>query len=107
MEDRDLLTSYAGFLALLANVIGRPDESLPIVQDMFAYGLENPPPLSFPDAPLAGPMMPILVWCIRNMLYGHRYSGEPLSKEEVSPELLDVYAKFIWDFEELEFLIYN
>jgi hypothetical protein len=99
MKERDLLTSYTGFLALLANVIGRPEESLPVIQEMFDYGLKNPPPPSFPDAPLASPMMPILVWCIRNMLYGHRYSGEPLSHDEISPELLDVYAEFIWNFE--------
>ena len=56
---------------------------LEIVEDLFAEGIAHPPPLAVKGASPAAPMVPVLVWCVRNSIYGFRFAGENLTKDDI------------------------
>ena len=85
MQDRDLLVTYAAFLALVCYVLYPPERTrtLQIVEDLFADGIAHPPPLAVMGASPAAPMVPVLVWCVRNSIYGFRFAGESLTEDDI------------------------
>lgn len=100
MKDRDLLTSYLAFTVLVSHVLNQPErrQTLELVQKLFDDGIAQPPPPAIEGASPAVPMLPIMVWCVRNSIYGFRFSGGNLSRTEILPEELDLMGSLIRRF---------
>jgi hypothetical protein len=100
MQDRDMLTTYLTFAVLVPHVLCQPEPTLAVVKEMFKIGMENPPPPAMENLSPAVPLVTILVWVPRNLLYGRRFTGEVQGQRQVATDVLNVLGDFVRRFEE-------
>lgn len=89
LQDRDLLTSYVPFLAIVSHAIMVPEITLEILKQLFQIAMDTPPPPVVKGASPAGPMVQILVWGVRNMTYGNRFAGSDLTSIQIPRDALE------------------
>jgi hypothetical protein len=100
LQDRELLTSYVPFLAIVSHALVEPKATLAVLKQLFQIAMDNPPPVAVAGASPAGPMVQVLVWSVRNMMYGNRFAGSDLTGIEIPLDALEAMAGFIQCFED-------
>jgi hypothetical protein len=100
LQDRDLLTTYAPFLAIVCHALVEPQATQELLNRLFQNAMDAPPPAGIPAASQAGPMVQVLVWGIRNLMYGNRFTGSDMTGIQIPLDALETMATFIKTFEE-------